>query len=65
VARLIAEGLSNSKIAERLRIAKRTVDAHVRNILVKGGFASRTQVATWMVAEGDVPDDPGSRGDRR
>ncbi|WP_199565083.1 LuxR C-terminal-related transcriptional regulator [Spongiactinospora rosea] len=48
VAELIAEGLSNPQIAVRLLIAKRTVDAHVRNILAKGGLASRTQVAAWF-----------------
>lgn len=52
VAELITEGLSNPEIATRLDIAKRTVDAHVRNILAKGGLASRTQVAAW-VAESD------------
>ncbi|GHH62502.1 hypothetical protein GCM10017673_01660 [Streptosporangium violaceochromogenes] len=52
VAELITEGLSNPEIAVRLDIAKRTVDAHVRNILTKGGLASRTQVAAW-VAESD------------
>ncbi|MEV8637289.1 LuxR C-terminal-related transcriptional regulator [Streptosporangium sp. NPDC051023] len=52
VAELITEGLSNPEIAARLDIAKRTVDAHVRNILAKGGLASRTQVAAW-VAESD------------
>ncbi|MDP9861802.1 MULTISPECIES: LuxR C-terminal-related transcriptional regulator [Streptosporangium] len=52
VAELITEGLSNPMIAARLDIAKRTVDAHVRNILAKGGLTSRTQVAAW-VAEND------------
>lgn len=51
VARLISEGLSNPMIAERLAIARRTVDAHVRNILTKGGLTSRAQVATWLAAE--------------
>ncbi|WP_433255493.1 LuxR C-terminal-related transcriptional regulator [Streptosporangium sp. CA-135522] len=48
VAELITEGLSNPMIAARLDIAKRTVDAHVRNILAKGGLTSRTQVAAWV-----------------
>ncbi|GLW12130.1 hypothetical protein Misp01_72580 [Microtetraspora sp. NBRC 13810] len=48
IAELIAEGLSNPQIAAHLQIAKRTVDAHVRNILAKGGLASRTQVAAWF-----------------
>ncbi|MFE0146887.1 LuxR C-terminal-related transcriptional regulator [Nonomuraea sp. NPDC059007] len=52
VAKLIAEGLTNLEIAGRLVISKRTVDAHVRNILAKGHLASRTHVAAW-VASGD------------
>ncbi|GAA5053083.1 putative ATPase [Thermocatellispora tengchongensis] len=52
IAELIAEGRSNPQIAAHLLIAKRTVDAHVRNILAKGALASRTQVAAW-IAERD------------
>ncbi|MGV9534402.1 LuxR C-terminal-related transcriptional regulator [Streptosporangium sandarakinum] len=62
VAELITEGLSNPQIAMRLGIAKRTVDAHVRNILAKGGLASRTQVAAW-VAESDRPPPARASGD--
>ncbi|MFC6885103.1 MULTISPECIES: ATP-binding protein [Actinomadura] len=47
VAALVAEGLSNREIAERLVIAKRTVDSHIEHILAKLGFNSRTQIATW------------------
>ncbi|MDA2810227.1 LuxR C-terminal-related transcriptional regulator [Nocardiopsis sp. RSe5-2] len=45
VAGLIAEGLSNRAIAERLVISKRTVDTHVENILAKLGVSSRVLVA--------------------
>jgi len=48
VARLVAEGLSNKQIAARLFISERTVDSHVRSILNKLGFNSRTQIAAWM-----------------
>jgi predicted ATPase/DNA-binding CsgD family transcriptional regulator len=47
VAGLIAEGLSNRAIAERLVISHRTVDGHVERILAKLEFTSRTQVAAW------------------
>jgi non-specific serine/threonine protein kinase len=50
IAELIAEGLSNREIAERLVIAKRTADSHVEHILAKLGFNSRTQIATWTVS---------------
>lgn len=47
VAQLIAEGLSNRAIADRLVISPRTVDGHVERILAKLAFSSRTQVAIW------------------
>ncbi|GAA2118707.1 hypothetical protein GCM10009780_78030 [Actinomadura alba] len=49
VAELVAEGLSNRQIAERLSVAKRTVDAHVEHILTKLGFSSRTRIAAWVI----------------
>jgi predicted ATPase/DNA-binding CsgD family transcriptional regulator len=49
VADLIAEGLSNSEIAERLVISSRTAETHVKHILDKLGFSSRAQVAAWTV----------------
>ncbi|MFC5241950.1 ATP-binding protein [Streptomyces atrovirens] len=45
VADLIAEGLTNRQIAERLVISKRTADTHVEHILTKLGVTSRVQVA--------------------
>jgi DNA-binding CsgD family transcriptional regulator len=47
VAALVAEGLTNAQIAERLVITRRTAAAHVEHILNKLGFASRHQVAAW------------------
>jgi pimeloyl-ACP methyl ester carboxylesterase/DNA-binding CsgD family transcriptional regulator len=48
VAQLLAQGLSNRTIAERLYLSERTVDNHVHHILDKLGFDSRVQVATWL-----------------
>jgi DNA-binding NarL/FixJ family response regulator len=47
VVRLIADGLSNRQIAERLVISERTADRHVSNILSKLGVRTRAQVAAW------------------
>lgn len=47
VAALVAQGLSNPEIAERLVISVRTAQGHVENILRKLGFTSRTMVAAW------------------
>ncbi len=39
--RLLAEGLTNAEIAERLVVSVRTVDSHVAAVLAKLGVASR------------------------
>jgi DNA-binding NarL/FixJ family response regulator len=49
VARLIAQGNSNRQIADVLVVSERTVTTHVSNILGKLGFASRTQVVSWLL----------------
>ncbi|MFF9780586.1 ATP-binding protein [Streptomyces sp. NPDC013978] len=54
VAALVAQGMSNRRIAAALVLSPRTVDGHVEHILAKLGFNSRTQVAAW-VAENKVP----------
>jgi DNA-binding CsgD family transcriptional regulator len=51
VAALLAEGLSNAGLAERLYISPRTAAVHVSNILSKLGMASRTEVAAWAARE--------------
>jgi DNA-binding NarL/FixJ family response regulator len=50
VAELVAQARSNREIAEKLFLSERTVETHVRNILGKLGFSTRTEIATWAVA---------------
>jgi DNA-binding CsgD family transcriptional regulator len=45
VLTLVADGLSNSQIAERLFISRKTASVHVSNILGKLGVASRVEAA--------------------
>ena len=45
ITELIAEGLSNKEIAQRLNIATYTVKSHVHNILEKQALHSRLQIA--------------------
>ena len=47
VAKLVAEGLTNRQIAERLVISERTAQNHVQHILAKLGFTTRSQIAAW------------------
>ena len=49
VVALVADGLSNPQIAERLGLSDRTIDAHLRSIMGKLGVTSRAQVAAWSV----------------
>jgi DNA-binding CsgD family transcriptional regulator len=58
VLRLLAQGLSNQAIAERLYLAPRTVKTHVEHLLAKTGRTSRVQLAALAIAEGLGPADP-------
>jgi predicted ATPase/DNA-binding CsgD family transcriptional regulator len=47
VAALVGEGLTNPEIAQRLKMAGRTADAHIEHIRNKLGLRSRSQIAVW------------------
>jgi NarL family two-component system response regulator LiaR len=49
---LVARGLSNQEIADRLIVSERTVRTHVSNILDKLHVANRTQAALYALREG-------------
>jgi NarL family two-component system response regulator LiaR len=52
VLTLMAEGLSNQKIAERLGIGEKTVKTHVSNVLGKLNVSDRTQAAVYAWKSG-------------
>jgi DNA-binding NarL/FixJ family response regulator len=49
VTSLIALAMSNRQIAERLVLSERTVETHVRSILAKLGYSTRTEIAAWAL----------------
>lgn len=51
VAALVAEGLTNPQIGERLFMARRTAKIHVAHIFTKLGIANRAQLAALAVGK--------------
>jgi DNA-binding NarL/FixJ family response regulator len=52
VLSLVAEGLTNKRIASHLGISEATVKAHLTNIYQRLGIADRTQAALWARRHG-------------
>ena len=52
VLKLVAQGLTNYEIADKLVLSEWTVRTHVRNILDKLHLANRTQAALYALKEG-------------
>lgn len=51
---LVAAGLTNQEIAEKLEISKRTVDNHISNILTKTDTENRVSLVRWALQWGKV-----------
>nr|WP_233364141.1 LuxR C-terminal-related transcriptional regulator [Rhodococcus globerulus] len=60
VAELVAQGLTNRAIAERLFISVRTAQGHVEHVLTKLGFNSRAQIAAWAVSHAHEEESQGA-----
>jgi len=56
VLSLIADGLSNRAIAEKMFISEKTVKTHVSNILSKLHLGDRTQAAIYALRHGLATD---------
>ncbi len=52
VVKLIADGLSNQEVADRLVISVKTVERHRANILAKLGLHSRTELVKYAIRKG-------------
>lgn len=52
VLRLVAEGLTNEEIAERLGTSTGTINSHVHNIFKKLQVKNRTLAAGWAIRNG-------------
>ena len=55
ILQLVAEGASNSEVAQKLWITQQTVKFHLSNIYKKLGVANRTEAASWAQRQGLLP----------
>jgi DNA-binding CsgD family transcriptional regulator len=53
VAALVAQGLSNRQVADRLVLSPRTIESHVERIMNRLGVNSRAQIAAWVAKSRD------------
>lgn len=58
VVELVAEGLSNPVIGERLYISRRTVESHLSHVFTKLGLSNRAQLAAAVVERRSGSQDP-------
>ncbi|GFE69901.1 response regulator transcription factor [Chroococcus sp. FPU101] len=49
VVQLVAQGLANREIADKLNVSQRTIESHVSNMLNKTNLKNRTELARWAI----------------
>ena len=49
VVQLVAQGLSNRQVADKLSVSQRTIESHVSNMLNKTSLKNRTELARWAM----------------
>lgn len=49
VIQLVAQGMANREIAEKLNVSQRTIESHVSNMLNKTNLHNRTELARWAI----------------
>lgn len=54
ILELVATGLTNQDIAQKLEISKRTVDNHISNILTKTATENRVELVRWALHWGKI-----------
>lgn len=57
VADLVAKGLSNEEVAQRLFVTEKTIKFHLTSIYEKLGVRSRAQLIVQRLSEGDTTDE--------
>jgi NarL family two-component system response regulator LiaR len=56
ILRLLAQGLSNSALANKLWVTEQTIKFHLSNIYRKLGVANRTEASRWAQVHGLLDD---------
>ena len=54
IIELVAEGLTNQEIADRLTSSNRTVDNHFSNVFTKTGSKNRVALLNWAMDNGKI-----------
>jgi DNA-binding NarL/FixJ family response regulator len=49
VVQLVAQGMANREIADKLSVSQRTIESHVSNMLNKTSLHNRTELARWAI----------------